>query len=71
MIQKGRRGALFLSLPVEVFFRQFPNDTLRAMLAVQFGAAALHAPLAHVHVELLAPEAGGKLGMFGALHSID
>lgn len=41
------------------------------MLAVQLGAAALHAPLAHVYVELLAPKAGWKLGMLGALHSID
>ena len=56
--ETGRREVLFLPLAVEVFFRQFPNDALRAMLAVQLGAAALHAPLAHVHVELLAPEAG-------------
>ena len=68
MGQPARLGFLPLFFAVEVFLGEFPDEALLAVLAVEIGAAALHAPLAHVNLELLAPEPLGKLGMLRTLH---
>jgi len=48
MGQPARLGFLPLFLAVEVLFGEFPDEALLAVLAVELGAAALHAPLAHI-----------------------
>ena len=53
---------------VEVFAGEFPDDAGLAVFAVEVGAAACNALLAHVHVELLAAKPLFKLGMFWTSH---
>ena len=48
MGQPARLGFLPLFFAVEVFLGEFPDEALLAVLAVEFGTAALHAPLAHI-----------------------
>jgi hypothetical protein len=62
-----RRVSLF-GFAVEVFAGEFPDDAGLAVFAVEVGAAAFHALLAHVHVELLAAKPLFKLGMFWTSH---
>ena len=57
-VRKGMRSIpCHWRLAREVFLGEFPDEALLAVLAVKLGAAAFHAPLAHVYFELLAPEA--------------
>ena len=67
MTQLIRRIQLF-PFAIKVFPGEFPYEARLAVLTVEVGAAAFHALLAHVHIELLAAKSRFKLGMFWTSH---